>query len=202
MKSIQNIIIVILLIVFTGCASQTSRPTEIRGNTLINRSTGFKGWSVTFPENYKNIDTASLGINSRAYVAWYFAQSIDTGPGAYASEHHVYESDYSAIAISTVQVGRLYDSSHVTRLLDNIIKGWIFPQGTEIDKKVVVLNGRKVAKMSRLLSDGKKYNSVYQIPIPPSHIIAINTYCDSTAKDKMDADIEALISGLTNAPDL
>ena len=187
------------LIAFTGCASQTSRQTEVRGNTIINKSTGFNGWSVEFPDNYTRASMEVLGVSYYdARVVASFARSIDRGPGQHASEHYVYESNYSAIAVSTVQISRMYDSTHVTRLIDDLLRGFKFPSGTEVERKMLVVNGRKVAKISRLMVDAKKYNSVYQIPIPPGHVIAINSYCDLSAKERVDADIEGMIAGMVD----
>lgn len=202
MKYIQNISLLLLLAAIAGCSTPPTRQTEIRENSIINKSTGFKGWTMKFPENYRNVDTEIKTLYSYGQVSWHLAQSIDKNAGRHTSEHHVFESDYAGVTVSTVQLAHMYDKSHITRLVEAATKGWAFPIGTNIERNVVTINGRKAAKISRRLNSGNQYNSVYQIPMPPSHLIVINTYCSSIAIEQLEADMEQIISNLAEGTNL
>ena len=200
MKYVKIPLSILFIGMIAGCASAPIKPTEIHGTTVINKSIGFREWSIVFPQGYEQFTPSTNGANSysKGQVAWNMAKSIDKQAGWTAKEHIVFTSDYGAIAMSTVSIDNtLFDKTQIDELTRQLAQGFTFPSGQVIDRKVVTIQGRKVAKITRKLEPQSTYNPVYRVPIQPRYTVDFNGYCHFSDKAKLDKDIEDAISSLT-----
>jgi len=174
-------------------------PTEVHGNTVINKSTGYSYWTITFPQGYKLFPPQEgLPSDSPGQRVLDFARGIDKGPLLNAQEHIVFEADHGAIAMSIVlDKQAIFVAPFFDQVVTDLAAGMIIASGDKIVRQTMTIGGMRVAKVSRELSPQAVYNPIYGFPLEPRYIVFFNGYCPLYYKAQLDKDIEATIRTFT-----